>query len=147
MEKEQRTSTTTAFTSYRLHRLLSFFLPNVFHLFSLSLLFFSHSWKKNSFPTFFPLCYDFETIHFYHLYSVQHRWEWYMRINNKNKSLLLSTKIITCGRYSIAIYSNYLSCLCKTCTHANEETRSIKIIIMALSSACVLSICMCTKQS
>jgi hypothetical protein len=60
---------------------------------------------------------------------------------------LLSTNIITCGRYSIAINSIYLSCLCKTCTNANEKARSIKIIIMVLSSAYALDVSICTKQS
>jgi len=87
-ERVQATPVTAGYTSYRLHRLLSFPITNVFHLFSLCLLvfylslIFSFLKKKTVFPTFFSLFYDFETTHFYHLYSVQHRWDWFIRINN-----------------------------------------------------------------
>ena len=86
-EREQATPTTTGCTSYRLHRLLSFSIANAFHLFFLCLFIFclprilSFLNKKNSFSYVLSFCYDFGTTHFYHLYSVQHRWEWFMLTN------------------------------------------------------------------
>lgn len=65
------------YESYRLHRLLSFSRTNVFYLVSLSLSV-SFLKKKNSFlldVLFFFFLDDFGTTHFYHLYSVQHRWD------------------------------------------------------------------------
>jgi len=58
----------------------------------------------------------------------------------QQQQLRPSSHVITCGTYSIALSSNYLSCLRKTGTYTNEKTRFIEIIIMALSSAYILHI-------
>jgi hypothetical protein len=138
-ERAQATPTTTGCTGYRLHRLLSFSIKNVFHLFSLYLLVFCLSLilileKKTVFsciPSSLLRFLDNAFLSFIFCTTPLRP------ICGNKQQLLLSTNIITCGRYSIAINSNYLSCLCKTCTYANEKTRSIKIIIMALSSVCI----------
>ena len=98
-----------------------------------------HSWKKNSFPVFFL---------FFTKLSGQHTSIIYILYNTTETGICEQTKqqlqpsslVITCGRCSIAICSNYLSCLCKTGTYTNEKTRFIQIIIMALSSAYILPI-------
>lgn len=100
------TNSDKRYESYRLHRLLSFSRTNVFYLVSLILE------KKNSFPLDVLFFFFFPSL----MILGQHISIIYILYNTVETSQLLSTKIITCGRYSIAINTNYLSCLCKTCT-------------------------------
>ena len=147
-KREQATPIATSYTSYRLHRLLSFSRTNVFHLVSLPLslsvfclsLTFILQKKNSSLPS---------SPRFFLMNLGQHTSIIYILYNTIETSLLLLTTIITCGRYSIAINTNYLSCLCKTCTYANKKTRSIKIIIMALFNVSRLdgNICPCVENT
>ncbi len=138
-------SPTTGCTSYRLYRLLSFFTKNVFvsflSVYSSSIcLLFSYSWKKTVFlySFFFTNIWGQHTSIIYILYNTAETGI-YEQIQQQQQ-LQPSSHVITCGTYSIALSSNYLSCLRKTGTYTNEKTRFIEIIIMALSSAYILHI-------